>query len=120
MAVNIFSSSLTNTLLESLWIRILPIWRVIVKAEREKGFVVIKVIDHGRGMSEEEVKSLGTPFYSLKSKGTGLGLMICFNIVEKYNGRIEFKSLKDYGTTTLVRFPYCDRAKAKYKRNLQK
>lgn len=93
---------------------------VIVKAEREKGFVVIKVIDHGRGMSDEEVKSLGTPFYSLKSKGTGLGLMICFNIVEKYNGRIEFKSLKDHGTTTLVRFPYCDRAKAKYKRNLQK
>ncbi|WP_312095822.1 HAMP domain-containing sensor histidine kinase [Niallia sp.] len=79
---------------------------VIVTAEREKDYVVMKVIDHGQGMSEEEVALLGTPFYSLKSKGTGLGLMICFNIVEKYHGKIEFKSLKDHGTTASIRFPY--------------
>lgn len=83
---------------------------VIVKAEREKDLVVIKVIDQGKGMSEAEIASLGTPFYSLKSKGTGLGLMICFNIVEKYNGWIDFKSLKGQGTTTLIRFPYYDQA----------
>lgn len=40
-----------------------------VTAGREKNFVVIKVIDYGKGMSEDEVASLGTPFYSLKSKG---------------------------------------------------
>jgi len=83
---------------------------VIVTAEREKDFVVIKVIDHGKGMSEAEVASLGTPFYSLKSKGTGLGLMICFNIVEKYDGMIDFKSSKGHGTTTSIRFPYHDQA----------
>jgi two-component system, sporulation sensor kinase B len=79
---------------------------VIVTAEREQDSVVMKVIDHGKGMTDEEVASLGTPFYSLKSKGTGLGLMICFNIVEKYNGKIEFKSSKNHGTTTTIRFPY--------------
>lgn len=83
---------------------------VIVTAERERDFVVIKVIDHGRGMSEAEVASLGTPFYSLKSKGTGLGLMICFNIVEKYNGMIDFSSEINQGTTALIRFPYYDQA----------
>jgi two-component system, sporulation sensor kinase B len=46
---------------------------VRITAEKEDEFVVINVIDQGRGMSETEVKSLGTPFYSLKSKGTGLG-----------------------------------------------
>ena len=78
---------------------------VVIMAERKKKEIEIKIIDTGFGMSEEEVNSLGTPFYSLKSKGTGLGLMICFNIVEKYNGTIQFQSEVDQGTTVTVRFP---------------
>lgn len=78
---------------------------VFVSAKRKKNGIEIKIIDTGYGMSDEEMKSLGTPFYSLKSKGTGLGLMICYNIVEKYNGMIYFKSKKDIGTTVIVRFP---------------
>lgn len=79
--------------------------KVSVIAERMKDFVYIKIIDNGSGMSEAEIKALGTPFYSLKSKGTGLGLMICFNIVEKYNGTIHFQSIKSEGTTVNIRFP---------------
>lgn len=79
---------------------------VIVKATKGKNqFVEIQVIDHGDGMSEKEVKSLGTPFYSLKSNGTGLGLMICYHIVEKYNGSIDFQSSKGKGTTVTICFP---------------
>ncbi|MEL3970856.1 HAMP domain-containing sensor histidine kinase [Rossellomorea oryzaecorticis] len=77
---------------------------VIVKAQKYKGEVIITVTDHGKGMTINEVKSLGTPFYSLKSKGTGLGLMICYNIVEKFSGTIEFESEKEIGTTVTVRF----------------
>ncbi|WP_077210800.1 sensor histidine kinase [Bacillus dakarensis] len=78
---------------------------VFVTASRENDKVVINVIDQGQGMSEEEIASLGTPFYSLKSKGTGLGMMICFNIVKKYKGRIDFQSSKGHGTTVTIRFP---------------
>jgi len=78
---------------------------VVIKAEQKNNEVVIEVIDDGFGMTEEQVQSLGTPFYSLKSKGTGLGLMICFNIVEKYKGTIQFKSAVGQGTTVTVRFP---------------
>ena len=78
---------------------------VIVVTKRKNQFVEIQVTDHGFGMSEEEVKSLGTPFYSLKSNGTGLGLMICYQIVETYNGTMEFKSSKGEGTTVTIRFP---------------
>ncbi|MDF2790148.1 MAG: sensor histidine kinase, partial [Neobacillus sp.] len=67
---------------------------VVVTAESKKGLVEIKVIDRGQGMSKEEIDSLGTPFYSLKSKGTGLGMMICFNIATKYKGTIHFDSVK--------------------------
>jgi two-component system, sporulation sensor kinase B len=78
---------------------------VSVTGRKQKGEVRIQVTDNGRGMSAEEVRSLGTPFYSLKSKGTGLGLMICYNIVEKYNGTIHFESAPGEGTTVTVRFP---------------
>jgi two-component system, sporulation sensor kinase B len=78
---------------------------VVVSAESKKGLVEIKVIDRGQGMSKEEIDSLGTPFYSLKSKGTGLGMMICFNIAAKYKGTIHFDSEKGKGTTVTIRFP---------------
>ncbi len=78
---------------------------VIVETKRKNHFVEIQVTDHGFGMSEEEVKSLGTPFYSLKSNGTGLGLMICYQIIETYNGTMDFKSSKGEGTTVTIRFP---------------
>jgi len=81
---------------------------VVVSAVRKKKEIEVKVVDTGIGMSEEEMKSLGTPYYSLKRKGTGLGLMICFNIVEKYNGSIHFESEVGHGTSVLVRFPVAD------------
>lgn len=78
---------------------------VVIRAEQKNKEIIIKVIDEGFGMSEEQVQALGTPFYSLKSKGTGLGLMICFNIVEKYKGTIRFQSAVNQGTTVTVQFP---------------
>ncbi|WP_231584213.1 sensor histidine kinase [Domibacillus indicus] len=78
---------------------------VLVKVKRMKSEVEIKIIDHGTGMSKTEIQLLGTPFYSLKSKGTGLGLMICFNIVKKYKGTIHFESVKEKGTTVVIHFP---------------
>ncbi|MGM0751589.1 MAG: ATP-binding protein [Bacillota bacterium] len=81
---------------------------VSIKAFKQKAEVVIQIIDNGQGMTNEELKSLGTPFYSLKSKGTGLGLMICYNIVEKYNGAIHFDSEPGNGTTVTLRFPLDD------------
>ena len=78
---------------------------VTVTATRVKNVIEIKITDEGSGMSEEALKTLGTPFYSLKSKGTGLGLMICFNIVDKYGGKIHFDSVEGQGTTATIRFP---------------
>lgn len=78
---------------------------VTVTMRKAKDKVEIRVVDRGNGMTEAEMKSLGTPFYSLKSKGTGLGLMICYNIVNKYNGTMDFQSLKGEGTTVTIQFP---------------
>ncbi|WP_078378983.1 sensor histidine kinase [Sutcliffiella halmapala] len=76
-----------------------------VKVKKDQHNVKIIVKDHGLGMTEEQLQTIGTPFYSLKSKGTGLGLMICFNIVKKYEGTISFKSKEGIGTDVTVSFP---------------
>ncbi|MFF5996070.1 HAMP domain-containing sensor histidine kinase [Lysinibacillus sp. KU-BSD001] len=78
---------------------------VEITASMKNDVVEIKVIDYGQGMSEVEVQSLGTPFYSFKSKGTGLGMMICYNIVAKYKGTIDIQSAKGKGTTVTISFP---------------
>lgn len=78
---------------------------LIVHAKEKKHHVEINVIDSGNGMSEAELKAIGTPFYSLKSNGTGLGLMICFQIVHKYHGSIQFESEKGKGTKVTLAFP---------------
>lgn len=78
---------------------------VIVTGGKKQDIVEIQVIDHGHGMSDTEIECLGTPFYSLKSKGTGLGMMICYNIAAKYKGTIEFQSAIDEGTTVTICFP---------------
>ncbi|MBB6019513.1 two-component system sporulation sensor kinase B [Paenibacillus sp. JGP012] len=81
---------------------------VHVNARRVKKTVEIQIIDQGCGMTEEEVKALGTPFYSLKTNGTGLGLMICFNIVQKVGGSIKYQSEKGEGTTVILTFQAAD------------
>ncbi|WP_187118993.1 sensor histidine kinase [Bacillus marasmi] len=78
---------------------------VSVQAKQNKLTVDISITDFGSGMTDEELKVIGTPFYSLKSKGTGLGLMICFNIIEKYNGAIRYNSEIGKGTMVTVSFP---------------
>lgn len=78
---------------------------LVTAIKKENHIVEMKVIDYGLGMSTDEIRSLGTPFYSLKSTGTGLGLMICYHIVEKYKGSIQFSSSKEKGTTVTIRFP---------------
>lgn len=67
--------------------------------------VSILIADHGCGIPEERMKSLGEPFYSTKEKGIGLGLMISFRIIEEHKGTIQFESEVDKGTTVEVILP---------------
>ncbi len=76
-----------------------------VKGYLDKKHVVIEIHDTGIGMTELEVSKLGTPFYSLKQKGTGIGLTICFDIVEKYKGQMNIKSKKSIGTMVQIYLP---------------
>ncbi|MEH7110064.1 ATP-binding protein [Bacillus sp. JJ1764] len=72
---------------------------------KNEEFGIIEVNDTGIGMSEAELARLGTAFYSLKEKGTGMGLMVCYQIVARMKGKIEVESEKGKGTTFKVYIP---------------
>ena len=78
---------------------------IFIRAEKKDGFVAVTVEDNGCGMSEEEQTNLFKPFYTTKTQGTGLGLMITLKMVTLMKGHMEIKSLKDVGTKATVFIP---------------
>ncbi len=72
--------------------------------EEEK--VSIQITDQGIGIEEERLATLGEPFYTTKEKGTGLGLMTCFKIIEEgHHGQLNIKSKVGKGTTVEMVLP---------------
>ncbi|CAM4009262.1 PAS domain S-box protein [Paenibacillus alkaliterrae] len=71
---------------------------VIQVRHKNKSDILIRFIDQGCGIPKERLPKLGEPFYSTKEKGTGLGLMMCFKIVEDHHGHIQIKSKPGKGT----------------------
>ncbi|QOR67660.1 PAS domain-containing protein [Cytobacillus suaedae] len=67
--------------------------------------VIIKVVDEGCGISSEKIKTIGEPFYTTKTKGNGLGLMITQRIIRNHNGSIQCESELGKGTTFTISFP---------------
>ncbi|CAM2976032.1 HAMP domain-containing sensor histidine kinase [Paenibacillus sediminis] len=67
--------------------------------------VFIHIKDNGEGMEPEVLSRLGQPYFSNKTKGTGLGLMVTFRIIEVMEGNIKFKSKKGEGTEAIISFP---------------
>ncbi|GAX91675.1 ATP-binding protein [Effusibacillus lacus] len=71
----------------------------------EPNLAVIRFSDSGLGIPEDRLDKLGEPFYSTKEKGTGLGLMVSYRIVEQHNGTIRIQSKLNVGTTVEVVLP---------------
>jgi len=75
------------------------------KVNKEDGRIVIRIIDTGIGMSQEQIGRLGTPYFSTKEKGTGLGTMVSFGIIKKMDGKIDVASELGQGTSYTISFP---------------
>jgi signal transduction histidine kinase len=65
----------------------------------------ITVKDNGRGITPETHEKLFQPYFTTKSTGTGLGLLICYNIVHEHGGTIEIDSIVNDGTTVTITLP---------------
>lgn len=76
-----------------------------VRVLRQDGLISIIVEDNGCGMSKEAQTNLFKPFFTTKTRGTGLGLMITLKMVTLMKGNMEIKSVKDKGTRVTVIIP---------------
>ncbi|KMJ58702.1 hypothetical protein AB685_10470 [Bacillus sp. LL01] len=77
---------------------------IYIDMENEEEEVIIRIRDEGTGIPEETIARLGEPFFTTKTTGTGLGLMITFNIIKNHHGTVKVKSEVNQGTTIEVRF----------------
>lgn len=80
-----------------------------IGGEQKNGKSILFVKDNGIGMDNVYNKKVFKLFYRLNKKGkydgTGIGLTICKNIVDKYDGEIWFESEKGKGTTFFIALP---------------
>lgn len=76
-----------------------------VHSYMDHNHVKIDVTDNGKGIPDHILKYLGEPFYTTKEKGSGIGLMVCYNLIEKHNGTIDVQSIPGQGTTFTITLP---------------
>lgn len=65
----------------------------------------ILISDDGTGMTPEQLSKIGLPFYTTKTKGTGLGSMVTNKIIREMHGKIEYESQLDKGTVVRITLP---------------
>lgn len=85
--------------------------KVVISAELRNSRAVISISDNGVGMDNEQMKTLfditekKSTLGTQQEKGTGLGLVICKEFVEKNGGTLAVESKKGNGTTFRVSLP---------------
>jgi nitrogen fixation/metabolism regulation signal transduction histidine kinase len=77
--------------------------QISVKASVEEDHVEIAIQDNGIGIDAEQQERIFTPYFTTKSSGSGIGLSVVRQIIEKHNGSIRFESRLGKGTTFYIR-----------------
>ena len=79
--------------------------QIVVEAVQKAGMVIISVIDNGSGIVPEAIDKVFVPFFTTKSKGSGIGLSLCRQIMNRHGGSISVISEEEKGTTFTLQFP---------------
>jgi signal transduction histidine kinase len=74
----------------------------------EGGALELRVIDTGKGMDPATLAKLGTPFFSQREGGTGLGVALARQVAEQHGGGLTYESREGAGTTAIFRIPGAD------------
>ncbi|MGI6685229.1 MAG: MEDS domain-containing protein [Bacillota bacterium] len=75
-----------------------------IRTFMEETGAALEIKDTGNGIPEEIINDLGTPFLTTKENGTGLGLSVCFKILDSYNAKVKVDS-SPQGTRFIISFP---------------
>ncbi len=76
-----------------------------INVKKENAFATIEVKDNGEGIPDEKVSQLFKPFFTTKSQGTGLGLVLSRNLAIKMDGNLEYIKDMTGGATFKLSLP---------------
>ena len=81
--------------------------RITTRADTDNGYVEITINDTGKGIPPDVLPKIFDPFFTTKEvgKGTGLGLNMAYNIIQRHKGTIDVESEVGKGTTFIIRIP---------------
>jgi len=72
----------------------------------EKGmYIKISIEDQGIGIIKKHLPKIFDPYFTTKSKGSGLGLSVVYSVVKKHNGIVEVTSQPEVGATFIIYLP---------------
>lgn len=83
--------------------------KITIQLKKCTGKAQLIIRDDGKGMSDEQIEKIGTPYFSTKDKGTGLGTMVAFNLIKAMQGEYNIESQIGKGTTFFITFPLIEK-----------
>ena len=79
-----------------------------IRTDIEDKHVLVSFTDTGGGMSAESLSRVFEPYFTTKTSGSGLGLLIVRRIVREHGGELAIESQEGKGITLTIRLPYLD------------
>ena len=77
--------------------------QIFIDVQTIENKVLISIKDNGVGISLEQQERIFTPYFTTKSSGSGIGLSVVRQIIEKHDGEVSFESLVGSGTTFYIK-----------------
>jgi two-component system, sporulation sensor kinase E len=80
-----------------------------IRTDMDDSHVMVRFTDSGGGMSAENLSRVFEPYFTTKTSGTGLGLLIVRRIVREHGGELSIESSAGKGLAVTIRLPYVER-----------
>jgi signal transduction histidine kinase len=82
-----------------------PNHQVAIDARYAGDMLELQIRDDGVGMTQDVLRRIGTPYFTTRAEGTGLGIANCHRLVGAAGGRIKIESELGVGTTVTLLLP---------------
>ena len=79
--------------------------QLAIQISYPEGLIEVRVSDNGAGIAADHLDAIFKPFFSTKSRGTGIGLPVARRIARLYHGDVKVEQTSSQGTTFLVTIP---------------
>jgi signal transduction histidine kinase len=78
---------------------------VVVQVHPRDHGAALEIRDTGRGIAEQDLEKMGTPFFTTRAGGTGLGFVMARSVIEQHGGQFSIASSPGQGTTITIALP---------------